>query len=70
MDQPKIKNVYEKIGNLLIETINFVYCILYVFCISIQNMYFVLAYNGAKIAKQCKHCTKLELIYDFYQTRF
>ena len=28
-------------------------------------MYFVLAYNGAKIAKQC---TKLELISDFYQT--
>ena len=33
-------------------------------------MYFALAYNGAKIAKQCKHCTKLELISDFYQTRF
>ena len=33
-------------------------------------MYFVLAYNGAKIAKQCKHCTKLDLISDFYQTRF
>ena len=24
-------------------------------------MYFVLAYNPAKIAKQCEHCTKLEL---------
>ena len=28
------------------------------------------AYNRAKIAKQCKHCTNLELISDFYQTRF
>ena len=28
-------------------------------------MYFVLAYNRAKIAKQWKHCTKLELIFDF-----
>ena len=33
-------------------------------------MYFVLAYNSAKIAKLCKHCAKLELISDFYQTRF
>ena len=33
-------------------------------------MYFVLAYNLAKIAKQCKQCTKQELISDFYQTRF
>ena len=28
-------------------------------------MYFVLAYISAKIAKQCKHYTKLKLIYDF-----
>ena len=33
-------------------------------------MYFVLTYNIAKIAKQCKPCMKLELIYDFYHTRF
>ena len=52
MDQPKIKTVYEKIGNLSIENINF----------------YVLPYNGAKIAEQCKHCTQLESIYDFYQT--
>ena len=30
-------------------------------------MYFVLACNRAKISKQCKYCTKLELIYDCYQ---
>ena len=31
-------------------------------------MYFVIVcyYNGAKIAKQCKHCTKLDLISDFF----
>ena len=33
-------------------------------------MYIVLAYNHAKIAKQCKHRTKLELISDFYHKRF
>ena len=31
-------------------------------------MYFVLAFNDAKIAHQCKHCTKLEFISDFYQS--
>ena len=33
-------------------------------------MYSVEAYNRAKIAKQCEHSTKLELIYYFYHTRF
>ena len=28
-----------------------------------MNEYFVLAYNRATIVKQCKHCTKLELIF-------
>ena len=32
MDQPKLKNVYDKNSNLSIENINF-----YVFCISIQS---------------------------------
>ena len=32
MDQIKIKNMYEKIGNLLIENINF-----YVLCINIKS---------------------------------
>ena len=29
-----------------------------------------LAYNCAKIAKQCKYCTNTEIIFDFYHTRF
>ena len=44
-----IKNMYKIIGNLSIE--------------NIKRIYFVLAYNHAKIAK---HCTKLELIYDIF----
>ena len=51
MDQPKIKILYEKIGNLSI-------------------MFYVLAYIRSNIAKECKYCTKLELISGFYHTRF
>ena len=43
---------------LFTQTVNF-----YVFCMSIL-------YNSAKITKQCKHCTKLELIFVFYHTVF
>ena len=45
MYQSKLKNVYEKkIENLLIENINFY----------VSFIYFVLAYNRAKISKQCE----------------
>ena len=37
---------------------------------NIMSMYFVSGHNHAKIAKQCEHCKKLELIYYFYHTRF
>ena len=58
MNQPKIKNVYENNRKF----INWKYILV--------NFY-VLAYNnGAKIAKQCKHSTKLKLIYDFYYTLY
>ena len=33
-------------------------------------LFYVLENNRSKIAKQCKHCTKLELIFNYYHTRF
>ena len=44
MEQPKLKNVYNKNSKFITLKYNF----------------YVLAYNLAKIDKQCEHCTKLE----------
>ena len=65
MDQPKIKNVNDKIGNLSLKNIKL--------CIMLKYFYVLCTFlNRSKIAKQynCKHYTKLELISDFYHTRF
>ena len=55
MDQHKIKNMYENNRKFINRKYKF------------QCIYFVLAYNRAEIAK---HCTKLELFYDYFHTRF
>ena len=44
MDQPKLKNVYNKNSEF----------------INLKYNFYILAYNRAKIDKKCEHCTKLE----------
>ena len=51
MDQPKLKNVYNKNCKF----------------INLQNIISVLAYNHAKIDKQCEHCvTRMNLLFLSY----
>ena len=50
----KLKNVYNKNSKF----------------INLKQNFYVLAYNRAKIDKQCEHCTKLEKNYYFHHMHF